>query len=250
MDVLVIGGANIDIKAKCASTHVSGTSNIAHISTKFGGVGRNIAHNLARLGVNVSLLCAVGKDENGLNLLKATAAAGVDVSASLVTRGTTGSYLALLDHHGELITAANDMTIIKTITAELIASQAEKIQSAKYVLADCNLESETLAAIVKLAGPKLIIEPVSVEKSKRMLGHAIFLATPNLDQIFATTGTREPKSAAAILRAGGVQNLVIHAGKTGAYVADAISFTHCDARAEKIVDVTGAGDAATVTLRA
>jgi sugar/nucleoside kinase (ribokinase family) len=44
-----------------------------------GGVGRNIAENLARLGTQVHLVSAVGADALGDELLAATAAARVDV---------------------------------------------------------------------------------------------------------------------------------------------------------------------------
>ncbi len=245
MEVLVIGGANIDIKAKCVGAHVTATSNIAQISSKSGGVARNIAHNLARLGAKVGLLSVVGDDENGRGLLAATVAAGVDVSLCLTTLATTGSYLAFLDSRGELITAANDMSILQAITPRVIEAQAEKIANAKYVLADCNLEQATLKAISKIAAHKLIIEPVSVEKSKRVLGLSAFLATPNLDQVFAMTGTNETHSAAKTLHKSGVQNLIIHMGKAGAAVSDGKEFITISSGATNIVDVTGAGDAAT-----
>ena len=46
-----------------------------------GGVGRNIAENLARLGVKTALsLAFVGNDANGRLVREACASAGVDLS--------------------------------------------------------------------------------------------------------------------------------------------------------------------------
>lgn len=249
-EVLVIGGANIDIKARCASAHVAATSNPAHVSHKPGGVARNIAHNLGRLDAKVSLLSVVGNDAAGEGLLNATAQAGVDVSLCFKAEYTTGTYLAFLDERGELITAANDMEILQAITPGIIAQHKEAIISARLVIVDCNLPVETLSAIATLASAKLIVEPVSVSKALKLkkLWRPIYLATPNLDQIEALTQTRDPQTAAKLLHQSGINNLVIHAGSQGAYVSDGASFTHMPARASKIRDVTGAGDAATAGL--
>ncbi len=249
-EVLVIGGSNTDIKARCASAHVAATSNPAHISHKPGGVARNIAHNLGRLGAKVSLLSVVGYDAAGEGLLKSTALAGVDVSRCFKASGVTGTYLAFLDDHGELITAANNMEILQAITPDIIAQHTEAITTARLVIVDCNLPVETLAIIAKLASAKLIVEPVSVSKAQKLkkLGTPIFLATPNLDQVEALTGTRDPQTAAKFLHESGIFNLVIHAGSQGAYVSDGASFIHLPARAHRIIDVTGTGDAATAGL--
>ena len=248
----MIGGANLDIKAKSTARPVAATSNPSVVTTKPGGVARNIAHNLARLDIDVGLLSVVGDDAVGESLLAATAAAGVDISACKIGLGVTGTYIAFLDEQGELITAANDMGVLQALTPELIQQHAAEIQSAKFVLADCNLHIDTLLALAALAKDKLIIEPVSVEKSQRlkilMDGTPVFLATPNLDQIEALTGSRLPPLAAQSLERMGLKNLVIHAGADGAYAyADGL-LTHIAARAKTVLDVTGAGDAATAGL--
>ena len=252
MEILVIGGANIDIKANCVSCHVAATSNPALISYKLGGVARNIAHNLARLGDKVSLLSVVGADQAGQGLLRTTAEAGVDISLCQSAKGTTGTYIAFLDEAGELITAANDMAVLKALTPVVIAKHANAIKSAKFVIADCNLSLETLKAVAVLAAEKLIIEPVSVSKSKKLktlaAEYPIFLATPNLDQIEALTQSRDPKIASAALHKMGIKNLVIHSGSLGAYASDQKTLSHMPAQAKKIIDVTGAGDAATAGL--
>ena len=252
LEILVIGGANLDIKAKCVNPHMAATSNPALISYKPGGVARNIAHNLARLGTKVSLLTVVGEDDAGQGLLRATADAGVNVSLCSTAKGTTGTYLAVLNEAGELVTAANDMAVLKAITPALIDSNRKAIAAAKFIIADCNLPLPSLKAIAKLAAEKLIVEPVSFSKALKLYellsASTVFLATPNLDQIAALTLTREPHAAARILHKMGVRNLVIHAGSLGAYVSDQHDFTHLAARATKVIDVTGAGDAATAGL--
>ena len=58
--IVCIGGANIDRKLRSEQVLQMGTSNPATLSETPGGVARNVAENLARLGASVQLLTAVG----------------------------------------------------------------------------------------------------------------------------------------------------------------------------------------------
>ncbi len=242
----------MDIKAKTLAAHVLATSNPALIITKPGGVARNIAHNLARLGVETTLLSVVGNDANAETIIKATQNAGVNVSHIIRTKIATGIYLALLDNSGELVSAASDMDCLQFLSKEQIRNKQSIVKENRFVVADCNLALETLIEIANQAAEKLIIEPVSVAKSAKILALLqncrIYLATPNLDQIEALTGTRQPEAAAKFLHAKGLLNIVIHAGQHGAFVSDGQNFSHIPAQAKTIVEVTGAGDAATAGL--
>ena len=242
----------MDIKAKTLAAHVLATSNPALIITKPGGVARNIAHNLARLGVETTLLSVVGNDANAETIIKATQNAGVNVSHIIRAKTATGIYLALLDNSGELVSAASDMDCLQLLSKEQIRNKQSIVKENRFVVADCNLALETLDEIGNQAAEKLIIEPVSVAKSAKILALLqnckIYLATPNLDQIEALTGTRQPEAAATFLHAKGLLNIVIHAGQQGAFVSDGQNFSHVPAQAKTIVEVTGAGDAATAGL--
>ncbi len=253
LDIAVIGGANIDIKAKVTEPNRLGTSNPGVVSTSAGGVGRNIAHNLARLGANVALISVVGNDAHGNAVLDETARAGVDVSRVARSGVTTGSYVALLDHDGELISALSDMRCVEEITADVVQAHADAITAAKLVVADCNLPQPTLNMLATLVGDRLVIEPVSVPKSRKLIEvlkiAPVFLASPNFDQIDQLANTRDIEAAFAFMHGKGLQNVVIHAGAEGAFVSDGNDIEHVEAHPPgKIVDVTGAGDAAVAGL--
>ncbi len=248
-EVIVVGATNIDIKAKTIEPNRLGTSNPGMVSTAPGGVGRNIAHNLARLGADVALLSVVGSDAHGDAVLLATAGAGVDVSRVQRSKIATGSYVALIDHDGELITAINDMRGVDGLTWAAIAENTPLLKAAKFVVADCNLPLDTLMALAAQFGHKLLIEPVSVPKSQKLRevlkAHAVFLASPNFDQIEQMTGSRDIADAFEFLKGNGLRQVVVHAGPEGAFVWDGMDIHHVEARPPPhIVDVTGAGDAA------
>ena len=250
--VLVIGGANADIKAKTLAAHVAATSNPAEIHVKPGGVARNIAHNLARLGVVTDLITVLGEDANGAMIAAATQKAGVNMAHSITAKAATGTYLAVLNASGELITAASDMKCLTFLSKTHIEQIKNIVKEKMYILADCNLDIEILDQIASQAAPKLIIEPVSVSKCQKLLPllqrHSIFLATPNLDQMEALTQTRDIPAGISALHRLGLQNVVVHAGENGAYASDGKITIHIPSRAKEIFDVTGAGDAATAGL--
>jgi pseudouridine kinase len=252
-DIIVIGGANLDIKAKSLDVNHFGTSNPSRITTSPGGVGRNIAHNLARLGANVGLVSVVGNDHQGEVLLEATKAAGVDVSRVQNTAPSTGTYIAILNPDGELVTAMNDMRAADEISPDLIETHAAAIKAATFVVADCNLPLATLQAIADIARDKLFIEPVSVPKSAKLKellkSGPIFMASPNLDQIEGLTNTRDILEGCAALYKLGLQHVVAHAGQEGAFISNGEDIEHVPIQPSgPIIDVTGAGDAAVAGL--
>ncbi|MFI2707875.1 PfkB family carbohydrate kinase, partial [Nocardioides sp. CER28] len=129
-EVLVIGGANVDLKARSAAPVVAATSNPGSASLTPGGVGRNIAENLARLGTATTLLTAIGPDALGDDLLAATAAAGVGVSLVRRSEVGTGTYTAVLDDGGELVVAVADMAAVESLTPAHITAVRERIAAA------------------------------------------------------------------------------------------------------------------------
>ena len=64
MDTLIsiIGGANVDLSATLSDAFIASDSNPGHIEVGYGGVARNIAHNLSLLGARTQLLTIFGGD--------------------------------------------------------------------------------------------------------------------------------------------------------------------------------------------
>lgn len=245
--VIVIGGANVDIKGRSGGPYVPGTSNPGRVTLSAGGVGRNIAENLARLGVSVSLMTALGEDTNGALLRVACAAAGVDLSPALVTQEPTGTYLAVLDDKGEMVSAVSDMRAMDALGPPHLEEHAVDLARAEMLVADCNLSVaclEWLAVFSARKGIPLLIEPVSVAKAGKLLAFPInkpvFAITPNAQQLDAVAGGDLLR-----LHALGFETIVMHRGREGAVVSDGSGLTTIDpVSVPDVADVTGAGDAA------
>jgi pseudouridine kinase len=249
--IVLIGGANLDIKAKSLAPNKFGTSNPGIISSSPGGVARNIAHNLARLGTKPVLIAAIGSDPQGEAVIEATRAAGVDLR--ITEAPATGTYIAVLNPDGEMVTAMSDMRAVDILTPDIVMQSEHEILAATFVVADCNLQPKTLEIIASIARHKLFIEPVSVPKSTKLATllkqGEIFMASPNLDQIESLTGTRDIVQGIAALHSMGLQHVIAHAGAEGAFVSNGDDIEHIPPQpAGPILDVTGAGDAAVAGL--
>ena len=235
--VVVVGGANVDIKARSTAALVGATSNPGTVVRMPGGVGRNVAENLARLGSRVALVSTVGSDPDGDWLLEETAAAGVDVS-SVLRGGRTGRYVALLDANGELVAGVSDMAATDALGPEVL--DHDLLRSADLVVVDGNLPATTVDAVLAL-GVRVVIDPVSVAKARRILPllsgiRPVCAITPNEDELAALGSVEE-------LHARGVEVVWVRRGAAGSLLSTADGVVELEAPAAAPVDVTGAGDA-------
>jgi pseudouridine kinase len=254
--VVVIGGANVDVKARSAAPATRRTSNPGRVSMSSGGVARNIAENLARLGTRTYLVAAVGRDALGDNLLAQTSAAGVRGEFIHRTDLPTGTYTGVFDSDGELILAVADMAATDELGPSHINAARDVIAAAGLVVLDGNLAPASLEHALDLASAaavRTMLEPVSVPKARLLKAfispdRPLYAVTPNRDELTALTGKpartdRQLRAAADSLHKRGVENVWIRLGEKGSLLSSASGdATHIQAEPTTVDDVTGAGD--------
>ena len=254
--VVVIGGANLDVRARSSVPAVPATSNPGTVALSLGGVGRNVAENLARLGTPVRLVAAVGRDDIGERLLRETAAAGVDLEHVVRTDEATGSYTAVLDADGELVVSVSDMAGTDRLLPDDVRRVEPLVAAAALLVLDGNLAPDTLGAALDLAaasGTPVLLDPVSVPKAARIAGrlgtHRPLLAvTPNLGELGALTGRpvadeRDVPAATADLHRLGAEHVWVRLGPGGSWLSSGGHATRLAPVPGPVADVTGAGDA-------
>lgn len=256
---VVVGGAAWDIKARSLAAARLHTSNPGTVAQTPGGVGRNIAEAIARLGGRVHLVAAVGADAAGRDLLARTAEAGVYVEQVATSPHPTGSYLAALDIDGELVIGISDFAATDAMDVASVARSQELIARAELVVIDGNIPAEVAGwclAVAAVAGTRVVLEPVSVAKAARMAPlltperpvHAI---TPNVDELGALVGRNLPDTAEAVtaaareLQAKGVSHVWVSRGPAGSLLISPDEVVAIQAFTAEVRDVTGAGDAMT-----
>ncbi|PAV31125.1 sugar kinase [Virgibacillus profundi] len=252
--IVCIGGANTDRKARSDQKVRLYSSNPVKMAEVCGGVARNFAENLSRLGHNASLMTCVGDDREGDWILKETKSQGVDVSQvwSLQTE-RTGTYTTLLDEDGEMIVSMADMNIYEKITTAMLEEKWSFIVSAQAVFMDANIPKDCIDYLIKRCKDEnipLYIDPVSSAKGRklpqRLEGVALLLL--NQDQAEMLAGAKidsveDCQTAAEKIRGRGAEKVIITLGDQGVYYASPKESGHLPPFETDVVDVTGAGDA-------
>jgi len=254
--VLVIGATSLDLKGRATGAIVPGVSNPGTVRRSVGGVARNVAENLARLGVSVSLMTAVGDDSTGREILRQATETGVDTRQTLVVEGgRTGAYLAVLDSNGALHVAVDDMAVLEALTPRYLHDRRRMIAEAAMVVVDANLTPaalETLFGIAAKSNVRVCADPTSPLLAARLRPYVTQLAvtTPNAAEAEALTGLSledddDAQRVARYLVSVGVGLAVITLGERGLAYATSEESGRLPAIRTEVVDLTGAGDALT-----
>jgi pseudouridine kinase len=256
--ILVIGAATVDVKGRAQKGLQLGSSVPGAIKVSFGGVARNVAENLARLGQSVVLISAVGNDSFGKTILERTASSGVDVTHVAVVGEHSAAYMAILDERGSKTFAVDEMGILDSITPALIQSHSQLFRDATVLALDANLAPPVLAAAIRAARRNNIpvaIDPTSATLAPRLKKHLGDLAilTPNETEAGlllgrVVKGRAEATAAAQELVALGVGLAVITLGEEGLCYASSRGSGYIPAIRCEVVDYTGAGDALTAAV--
>ncbi|HPG92897.1 MAG TPA: carbohydrate kinase family protein, partial [Clostridia bacterium] len=246
--VCVIGGANIDISSTSFAPLIKYDSNPSKTTLSLGGVGRNVAENLARLGVKTKFLTAFGNDIYAEKIQLSCKELGIDTKDSLTTICPTSTYLCINDNNGDMYIAASDMEILNLINEDFLRSKMDVLNNAQAVAIDTNLSPQAIDFVLKNCKAPVFIETVSVNKTKKLHGlggaHTI---KPNVYEAQEITGIKIKKQkdlqkAAEILHKNGYKNVVITLGEKGAFYSNNKTVGLVWEKADKIVNTTGAGD--------
>lgn len=257
--VLVLGAMAADAKGQPAQSLQAGSSTPGIVRLGIGGVGRNIAENLARMGIHTILLSAIGDYSYGHNILEVTSASGVDTTHVLLSdEHHTGAYIAILDQMGAPALAIDDMTVIETLTPAIVYRKRRLFREASMVVLDANVPPQTIQTAFKLAqryNVPVCVDPTSAILAQRFHPYLadIHLMTPNLHEAQVLVGQpaqAEPdiQQLTMQLVGMGVEIAIITLSEMGLYYATSnengrVPALNCD-----VVDLTGAGDALTAAV--
>jgi pseudouridine kinase len=246
--VVCIGGVNVDRKLKLLARALPGSSNPCESHESPGGVVRNVAENLARLGLPVALIGAVGDDSGGQMLLAQAAQVGIATDAVLrLRRSASDSYTAVLGADGSLHLGLAAMPLVERLSPWALEASRALRAGASLVVADGNLPPDAwplLLGEARASSIPLVVVAVSEAKMERLPHRldGLFLLLLNAGEL--ATVAPEPAAAFAALHARGVAKVLVSQGDAGLLLSTAGEPPrHWPAPRVRVVDVTGAGDA-------
>lgn len=250
--VTVVGGVNMDICGQSTAAPVSHDSNPGTVSMSLGGVGRNIAHNMALLGVDTRMLTVFGDDLNAQKIAASCAELGIDISQSpVIPGGRTSTYLFINDEKGDMMLAVNDMDIYRHLTPQILAARWKLLNSSQVVVLDTNLPQESIEYLAENCPVPLFADPVSTVKAVKLqnvLGKLHTLKPNRLEaELLSGVAITDEKSlhkAAEKLLETGLHRVFISLGGDGVFAADRTGETvHLPVLKAHMRNTTGCGDA-------
>ena len=238
MNIVVIGGANVDITAGTFAKFVPGDSNPGSVRISMGGVARNIAHNLALLGDRVTLLTIFGGGEFGALARADCERIGLDISLSGAALSDANScFLSINDADGEMIGGVADMAAVEGITPSWLNERINTVNAADVIVADANLSTESLAWLIANCRKPLYLDAVSGAKAVR-LRDALILSQGRVNAVKCN------RLESAILRdAPGIGRRYISLGADGLRIEEGERSEVFPPLPCRVVNVTGGGDA-------
>ncbi len=258
-ETVVFGTVFMDCKGFAAYRYDPLGRNVGSVRFIHGGVGRNVAEDLASIGAKVSFVSSVDDSALGLEVLNRLKNEGIDVGhVRRAPSSGMGLWLAIMDQNGDLAASISQMPDL-SIMDEIVRSEGESIVAGcKNVILELDLNdhiSTTVLSLAKRYGKKVYGITGNMEvilRNRPMLGGLecyICNETEAGRLLEREIPTREPEAALALLRgyvdASGLKSMVITMGEQGSVYYDAVSAESgfCPSIPTKVTDSSGAGDA-------
>uniref|UniRef100_A0A8C4IJH8 Zgc:136858 n=1 Tax=Dicentrarchus labrax TaxID=13489 RepID=A0A8C4IJH8_DICLA len=190
LKLVVVGGINVDFLAKGKTKSLLfGQTNPGSVCQSFGGVGRNIADSLSRLGCSPLFISATGADSHSDAVLNYCKHMNTSAVARLEEQ-STATYCAVITESGELSLGLGDMDIHQQITEQYVSQFEKQLSSATLVCLDGNIPVSTINYVCSIASKRNInvwYEPTDSEKAcKPFLSDAwksLSYSSPNLAEL-------------------------------------------------------------------
>ncbi|MBR6283340.1 MAG: hypothetical protein IKR25_03485 [Muribaculaceae bacterium] len=249
--ITVVGAANVDITAAPLDTYRGCESNPSRVTIGFGGVGRNIAHNLRLLAHEVRFVTVFGDDAIAHTLLNDCRRLGMTIDPVItIDHARSNYFICINDERGEMQAGAADMELMDALTVKTIAPHMTTINAGDATVVDCNVCADVLQHLWRHCTTPLYVDATSMAKAMRLRS---IIDTPrqvsttlklNRSEAEVLTGIAgDVQTMARALTAHGSTHVYITMGAEGVCCSDGHDTIVQPAKPVKVVNATGAGDA-------
>lgn len=242
--VLVIGSVSIDYVLFMDKFPSSGETLVGKSrEIRPGGKGENQAVALSRSNkVITNMVCAVGNDLEGKQILDVLKKNKVNTSFIIVDCEVTGNATIFVDSTGQ-----NKIVIIPGANAKLRSEDIDikLIENCDYVVIQNEIPEVTNEFVIKQAsklGKIVVYNPAPFRKFNEELLGFIDYFMPNEVELFQYTKMQNPFDGAKFLIEKGVKNVVVTLGENGSLFVNKNQAIKVDAKKVKVIDTVAAGD--------
>ena len=256
--MLVIGAVFVDVKGFSCGTYVPEGTNIGDVQMVPGGVCRNVAEDLAKLGLPAQFVSMVDDTAMGRDVRDRLAALGIDTTHVIAAERGMGVWMAILDEHGDLRGSISRQPDFRPLEEYLKANGEALMAEADAVVLELDMNPAIADIAMHLAVQHEKPIYVVVGNMGVILRHpeylrrvACFICNEiEAGRLFGQDLTKlTPEEMLPLLvqetRNAGIPAMVLTMGADGAVYVDHRTgeFGRCPAESVNMIDSTGAGDA-------
>ncbi|ODM92094.1 Pseudouridine kinase [Orchesella cincta] len=215
-------------RQQAENAHRDGRTHVSKIKTAPGGVARNMAEAIRKLGHDPIFLSAVGEDLFGRELMRQFELMKMDQSnLKLSKTSSTAIYSALLNNKGECLFGLGDMRIHDEIDSDYIYQHKTLLESAPVAVLDANVPTTTIASVLDICTssrtpaynipkmPNLVwFEPTEIRKARKICSvpwehlPALSYISPNIRELQSIVD--EASRYSTVSRTPEKQNVAFH----------------------------------------
>lgn len=261
MELTVIGTVFVDIKGYPSGGFVPAGRNAGRVEQFHGGVGRNIAEDVANLGIDTTFISLVDEGGIGADVVSHLRDCGINTGYVRTSPDGMGTWLAIFDESGEVYANMSRRSVLLPLCQVLDAEGGDIFSHTDGILLEIDIEEEVVAKVFELADRYekpvyAVISNISIalERMDYIRRSRCFVCNRQEAEVFfeacgiSSSEEASPDQVLAIMQDRsaeiGLRAMVVTMAADGAAYADYEKgeFGLCPAQPVKVIDTTGAGD--------
>lgn len=256
MGIVVIGAVFVDIKGYPESAYIPAGRNVGRVEQIHGGVGRNVAEDIANCELRPSFVSLVDNSGTGEDVLRKLRSHKVNTDYVKKTRSGMGTWLAVFDNDGDVVASISKRPDLMPILDILEEHGDEIFRDADSIVIEIDIEKEIVKKTFRLAkkyGKKVyaVVANMSIALERRDFLMSVDCFVCNRQEagiLFSADYTNNTTEEMVEIisqkaQAAQISNLIVTMGGDGAVYADKYGNKgFCPARRVEVKDTTGAGD--------
>lgn len=257
MGIVVIGAVFVDIKGYPEAAFVPTGRNVGRVDQVHGGVGRNVAEDIANCELRPTFLSLVDDSGTGLDVVRKLKSHKVNTDYIRTTRDGMGTWLAVFDNDGDVCASISKRPNLMPIADILDEKGDEIFENADSIIIEICIDKEIVKRTFRLAkkyNKKVfaVVANMNIALERRDFLQSIDCFICNRQEagiLFSDDyADKSQEEMVEILSqkvmAARIPSMIVTMGSDGAVYADCNGDRgFCAARNVKVKDTTGAGDA-------
>ncbi len=256
MGIVVIGAVFVDIKGYPEATFNPAGRNVGRVEQVHGGVGRNVAEDIANCELRPTFISLVDNTGSGADVLRKLKSHKVNTQYVRQTKDGMGTWLAVFDNDGDVAASISKRPNLMPILDILDQQGDEIFENADSVIIEIDIDKEIIKRTFQLAKKHhkkvyAVVANMNIALERRDFLQSTDCFVCNLQEagiLFSDdySGKTSGEMIDILSRkicAAQIPSMIVTMGGDGAVYADVHGEKgFCPARNVEVKDTAGAGD--------